>query len=150
MLAAFLIASGVVFLALSFALMIVWHEPELSGFAGAMCSVCCLAFGITSHVNVATWVGAAGVAAWLFRWGGPRQRRRVKRVLGDKSRQLRDGLVRRMHQRRVTRPVRNAPAVSLFRSRRQGRHDGGDDLRDRRYSRVGNPTPGAGCHTPDR
>ena len=104
MLAAFLTASGVVFLALSFALMIVWHEPELSGLAGGMASACILAAGIASHINLVIALGAAGVAAAFIRWAGPRKRRQVKRVLGDKSRQLRDGLVRRIRQRRVTRP----------------------------------------------
>jgi hypothetical protein len=103
MLAAFLTASGVVFLALSLALIIVWHEPELSGVAGGMASACILAAGIVSHINLVIALGAAGVAAAFIRWGGPRKRKRVKRVLGDKSRQLRDGLVR-LRQRRVTRP----------------------------------------------
>jgi hypothetical protein len=104
MLAAFLTASGAVFLALSIAMMIVWHEPELSGLAGGMTSACILAAGIVSHINLVIALGAAGVATAFIRWGGPRKRKQVKRVLGDKSRQLRDGLVQRMRQRRVARP----------------------------------------------
>jgi hypothetical protein len=103
MLAAFLTGSGVLFLALQI-MMIVWREPEISGLAGAMCSACVLAAGIVGHFYLTIAFGAAGLAILFFRWGGPRQRRRVRRVLGEKSRQLRDGLVRRMHQRRLARP----------------------------------------------
>jgi hypothetical protein len=104
MLAAFLAASGVAFMAASIALLVVWNEPELSLLAGSAASACILVAGVVSHINLAIALGAAGLATSRIRWGGPRQRRRVKRVLGHKSRRLRDGLVRRMHQRRVTHP----------------------------------------------
>jgi len=103
MLATWLTASGAAFLALQI-LMIVSREPELSGLAAAMCSACLLAAGIVGHFYLTIALGTAGLTIAFIRWGGPRQRRRVRRVLGDKSRQLRDGLVRRMHERRVAGP----------------------------------------------
>jgi hypothetical protein len=39
----------------------------------------------------------------LMFWGGPKGRQRTREQLGDESQQLRDGLVRRMRQRRITR-----------------------------------------------
>ena len=102
MVSAFLAAS-VVFLALA-ALFVFWHEPELSGLANGMASACILAAGIVGHLNLVIALGAAGVAAAFIQWGRPRKRRRVKRVLGNKSRQLRDGLALRLRQRRVPRP----------------------------------------------
>jgi hypothetical protein len=103
MLAAFLTAGGVVFLALQI-MLIVRREPEISALAGALCSACLLAAGIASHFYLTVAFGAVGLAIAFFWWGRPRRRRRVRRVLGEKSRQLRDGLLRRMHQRRVARP----------------------------------------------
>ena len=102
MVAAFLAASAV-FLALA-ALFIFRHEPELAGLANGMAWSCILAAGIVGRLNLAIALGATGVAAAFIQWGRPRKRRRVKRVLGNKSRQLRDGLARRMRQRRVDRP----------------------------------------------
>jgi len=103
MLAAFLTGSGLAFLAVQI-LMIVRREPELSGLAFGMCQACLLAAGIVSRFYPTITLGACGLACAFIWWGGPRRRRRVRRILGDKSRQLRDGLVRRLHQRRVVRP----------------------------------------------
>lgn len=103
MVVAFLTAGGVLFLALV-GLFLLWHEPELSGLANGMASACMLAAGIVGHFDPVIALGAAGVAAAFIRWSGPRKRRRVKRVLGEKSRQLRDGLMRRIRQQPVARP----------------------------------------------
>jgi hypothetical protein len=103
MVVAFLTAGGVVFLALA-GFFLLWHEPDLAGLVNGMASACLLAAGIVGHFNLTIALGAAGVAATFIRWGGPRRRKRVKRVLGDKSRQLRDGLMRRIRQRPVARP----------------------------------------------
>jgi hypothetical protein len=104
MLVAFLTASALVFLALQIVL-IVRREPELPALAGAICQAFLLAAGIVSHYSPTIAFGAAGLAVMFILWSGRRRRRRAKRVLGEKSRQLRGALVRRMHQRRVARPV---------------------------------------------
>jgi membrane protein implicated in regulation of membrane protease activity len=73
---------------------------------------CILAYGILSHS--APLIGVAGVLVVLILvafWRGPKRRDRVRKELGDESRQLRDGLVRRMRARRVTRR-RAAPQPS--------------------------------------
>jgi hypothetical protein len=102
MVAAFSTA-GVVSLVLG-VLLIVRHELELAGIANGMASAFLLVAGIVGHFNLVIAFGAAGVAIAFIYWGGRRKRRRVKRVLGNKSRQLRGALVRRMRQRRVARP----------------------------------------------
>ena len=102
MLAAF-VTAGVVFLVLA-VLFIVRHELELAAIANGMASAFLLVGAIVGHFNLAIAIAALGVAAAFIQWGGRRKRRRVKRVLGNKSRQLRSGLVRRMRPRRVARP----------------------------------------------
>jgi len=68
---------------------------------------CGLAVGILNHNPVLIGESAVGLAACAMFWwwnGRGKRRKRARRKLGDESRQLRDGLVRRMRQRRVTRP----------------------------------------------
>ena len=97
------VTGDVVFLVLA-VLFIVWHEPELAGITNGMAAAFLLVAGIVGHLDLLIAFGAAGVAATLIQWGRPRRRRRMKRVLGDKSRQLRTSLVRRMRQRQVHAP----------------------------------------------
>ena len=68
-------------------------------------SGCFLGYGILSHSPFQIGIAGGNILAFLalLFWGGPRGRRRTRKELGDESRQLRDGLVRRMRQRRVTR-----------------------------------------------
>ncbi len=49
MLTAFLTAAAVLFLAASFALVIVWHEPEVAWLSSGMASVCVLLADFASH-----------------------------------------------------------------------------------------------------
>jgi hypothetical protein len=80
-----------------------WH---LCVVASGLCSVSMLAAGILEHNTPLMWISTVGIVGfmlWFWR-GGPRRRKRSRKRLGDESRQLRDGLVRRMRQRRVTRP----------------------------------------------
>lgn len=82
------------------------RRRHLGVLAGGLGSVIFLAAGILEHFASLMWistVGIAGLLLWFWR-GGPRGRKRARKELGDESRQLRDGLVRRMRQRRVTRP----------------------------------------------
>ena len=77
---------------------------------GALTSVAAwtvwLVFSITTHNRVGVIVAAVSLAISLaaFWKGRGRRRRGARAEIGDESRQLRDGLVRRMRQRRVTRP----------------------------------------------
>lgn len=96
------ITLGVVFLVLAVFLM-VRHEPELAGLVNGTASACLLAAGIIGHFKLTIALGAVGVALNFIGLGGPRRRKRVKRVLGNKSSQLRDGLARQMRRRRVAR-----------------------------------------------
>jgi hypothetical protein len=79
----------------------------LSGLANGLASATFLAVGILQPFAPLIWISTANLVAFLllFWWGGPRRRKRARKQLGDESRQLRDGLVRRMRQRRVTRPA---------------------------------------------
>ena len=74
--------------------------------ASGLCSASMLAAGILEHNTPLVLISAVGIMGFLlwFWRGGPRRRKRTRKRLGDESRQLRDGLVRRMRQRRVTRP----------------------------------------------
>jgi len=68
---------------------------------------CSLTVGILDRSPWVIGNAAAGLAAFAAFWwwrGRGKRRKRASRELGDESRQLRDGLVRRMRQRRVTRP----------------------------------------------
>jgi hypothetical protein len=97
------VTADVAFLVLA-VLFTVWHEPELAGITNGMAAALLLFAGIVGHLSLLIAFGAVGVAAVFLQWGGRGKRRRVKRVLGNKSRQLRDSLVRRMRQRQVHSP----------------------------------------------
>jgi hypothetical protein len=74
--------------------------------ASGLASASFLALGILQHSAPLIWISTTNIVAlllWFWR-GGPRRRKRAMKQLGDESRQLRDGMVRRMRQRRVTRP----------------------------------------------
>jgi hypothetical protein len=80
------------------------YLPALVAVLGLSCG---LAVGIVDRNPLIIGEAAAGLAAWaVFGWwnGRGKRRKRASKELGDESRQLRDGLVRRMRQRRVTRP----------------------------------------------
>ena len=83
-----------------------WGRWYLAWLAGGLGSASFLAAGILGHFPLLIWISTAGIAGFLlwFWWGGPRGRKRTRKELGDESRRLRDALVRRMRQRRVTRP----------------------------------------------
>ncbi len=98
-----LVTAGGVFLVVSL-LFMARHEFDRARVANGMASAFLLVFGILSHLDLVIALGAFSLALVFIRRGGPRKRRRVKRVLGNKSRQLRSGLVRRLAQRRVDRP----------------------------------------------
>jgi hypothetical protein len=78
----------------------------LSLVANGLASTSFLGEGILHHDALLISISTAGIVTFLlmFWWGGPRRRKRARKQLGDESRQLRDGLVRRMRQRRVIRP----------------------------------------------
>lgn len=68
-------------------------------------SGCFLGYGILSHSPLQIGLAGGNILAFLalLFWGGPRGRRRTRKQLGNESRQLRNGLVRRLRQRRITR-----------------------------------------------
>jgi membrane protein implicated in regulation of membrane protease activity len=83
------------------------REPGIHSlaFRGPL-SACFLAQGIIDRNWALIGLAAFNVAvilAYLW-WRGPKERHRARDELGDESRQLRDGLVRRMRERRVTAP----------------------------------------------
>lgn len=114
MITAFLTAAAVLFLAASFALVIVWHEPEMAWLSSGMASVCVLLVGFASHSKAIIALGAAGIAAWLANSGRPRQRKRIKRVVGDKIRAIRARLTARM-RRGAVRPEPSPSPLSPWR-----------------------------------
>jgi hypothetical protein len=80
---------------------------------GALTSVAAwavwLVLGITTHSQVGAIVAAVSLAIsfatfWFWKGRG-RRRRRARAEIGDESRQLRDGLVRRMRGLRRKRPI---------------------------------------------
>jgi hypothetical protein len=85
-------------------LMLYWRL-YLALAAALLLSASGVIVGIMLHSAPVTALGAAGVVLWLVNWWRSRGRRkRVRQATGDESWQLRDGLVRRMRRRRVTRP----------------------------------------------
>jgi hypothetical protein len=96
---------GAAFVAADFGFL-AWGRRYLSWLASGLASASFLAAGILGHFPLLIWISTAGIVGFLlwFWWGGPRGRKRARKELGDESRRLRDGLVRRMRQRRVTRP----------------------------------------------
>jgi hypothetical protein len=80
----------------------------LAWLANGLASATFLAVGILQPFAPLIWISTANFVGLFLLWfwrGGPRRRKRARKQLGDESRQLRDGLVRRMRQRRVTRPA---------------------------------------------
>jgi hypothetical protein len=78
----------------------------LSVLVAGLCLSCGLAVGILNHDPVTIGEAAVGLAAFAVFWwwnGRGKRRKRARKELGDESRQLRDGLVRRLRERRVTR-----------------------------------------------
>ena len=78
----------------------------LSLTVSASFGVLYLVAGILVGSGLLAGLAAVNVLVWLviFWWRGPRQRRRARKLLGDESRQLRAGLLRRLRQRRIPRP----------------------------------------------
>jgi hypothetical protein len=98
--------------------LLIFGRWALALVASWLASGGCVVAGIVQHVPLLFGIGAFNLAlalAWWW-WQGPRGRRRAKRQLGDESRQVRDGLVRRMRQRVTARrglspsPSRWSPA----------------------------------------
>jgi hypothetical protein len=83
--------------------LLVYGRFHLAGLAALATSVVIVAEGIISHSLLVTGLGAAGILAYFVIWRGGRDRRRRTRreAIGEESRQVRDGLVRRW---RGTRP----------------------------------------------
>jgi hypothetical protein len=78
---------------------------HLAAIVGLLGSVTYLAGGIILNEPLAAGLGSAGITVFFgFWWGGRGRRKRTREALGDESRQMRDGLVRWMRQRRITRP----------------------------------------------
>jgi hypothetical protein len=71
---------------------------------GLLGQVTGLVYGIVVHSWINIGISAAGILLMLWSWGWTRGRRKpVAKAVGDESRQLRDELVRKARQRRVTR-----------------------------------------------
>ena len=87
--------------------LLAYGRRHLAYVAAIFASGCFLGYGILRHDPIQMGLAGGNILlflALLFWWGGPKGRRRARRALGDESRRLREGLVRRMRQRRVTRP----------------------------------------------
>jgi hypothetical protein len=102
----FLSVAGAVFVAVQIGLL-ARRRMYLGFLAGGLAAATFLAIGILQPYAPLIWMSTVNFAVLLlgFWRGGPRRRKRARRQLGDESRQLRDALLRRMRQRRVTRPA---------------------------------------------
>jgi hypothetical protein len=80
---------------------LVYGRFYLAALASLAASVTIMAEGIVSHFPLVTALGVFSIAAWFFwHWRGRGRRKRpVRKLIGDESRQVRDGLVRRMRAR---------------------------------------------------
>ena len=79
----------------------------LAGLAGLAASVTVVSQGIISHIPLVTGLGVLSIVLWFvfWHWGGRGRHKRTRReAIGDESRQVRDGLVRKMRARRAARP----------------------------------------------
>jgi hypothetical protein len=97
--------AGAAFVATQLALM-AYGRVYLAALAGGLGSAAILGAGILWDNVPLIVLSAAVIGSWLVWWfwrGGPRGRRRAGPAIGDESRQLRDGLVRRMRARRAAR-----------------------------------------------
>jgi hypothetical protein len=90
----------------AFTWLLVYRRMNLAAAVGVLISTCALIAGVILDSPILAGGGAVGLVLWLIFWrGGQGGRKRTrKEAIGDESRQLRDGLVRRMRKRRVTRP----------------------------------------------
>ena len=76
----------------------------LALLAGLFLTFGCLAFGIVTRSPLNIALASVNLLIWLwFWWRSRKQRRPVAKEVGDESRQLRDSLVRKVRERRVTR-----------------------------------------------
>jgi hypothetical protein len=72
---------------------------------------------LVDAIILRTWLGIAlgifSLAWWiiLFYWRGPRNPKRAKKLIGDETRQIRDGLVRRAREARSPRSLSPSPRV---------------------------------------
>jgi|SRR5215469_4844989 len=83
--------------------LLVYCRFHLAGLAALGASAVIVAEGIISHSPLATGLGAASILAYFVFWrdGRGRRKRTRREAIGEESRQVRDGLVRRL---RATRP----------------------------------------------
>lgn len=86
-------ACGLAFLAAA-VLLALRGERELSILAALMVPAWTIAAGLAGHQWVTVAIGAAVLAVMLTRWG-PRGRKRVAKVLGEKGRAIRARLIAR-------------------------------------------------------
>jgi len=100
--AMFLDIAGAVFVTAQIVFFI-YGRTALVVAAGGLGGACFLAAGILDHHQWTILLAMVNIAiVLLYFWrGGPRGRH----ALGDESRQLRDGLIRRMRERRAARPT---------------------------------------------
>ena len=103
--AMFLDIAGAVFVTVQIVFFI-YGRTALVVAAGGLGGACFLAAGILDHHQWTILLAMVNIAVvLLYFWrGGPRGRHRSREALGDESRQLRDGLIRRMRERRTARP----------------------------------------------
>ena len=96
----YLTACGLAFLAAA-VLLALRGERELAILAALMVPAWTIAAGLAGHQWVTVAIGTAVLAVMLTRWGGPRDRNRMAKVLGEKVRAIRA---------RLTARVRSAPS----------------------------------------
>jgi hypothetical protein len=78
---------------------------------GLLGQVTGLVYGIVVHSWINIGISAAGILLMLWSWWWTRGRRKpVAKAVGDESRQLRDGLVRKVRQRRTRRGLSPEPS----------------------------------------
>jgi hypothetical protein len=87
-------ACGLAFLAAA-VLLALRGERELAILAALMVPAWTIAAGLAGHQWVTVAIGIAVLAVMLTRCGGPRDRKRVAKVLGEKGRAIRARLTAR-------------------------------------------------------
>jgi membrane protein implicated in regulation of membrane protease activity len=85
--------AGAVFLVAQVGFLVYGHR-NLGALSAGLSSASLLAAGILQHRPWLIGVSVLGIAVFLlwFWWGGPKRRSRVRKELGDESRQVRDEL----------------------------------------------------------
>jgi hypothetical protein len=102
--AAWALTSVSLALLVAFLVLALYGRFYLALVVGLLGQVTGLVYGIVAHSWVNIGISAAGILLLLWSWWWTRGRRKpVAKAVGDESRQLRDGLVRKVRQRRVTR-----------------------------------------------